>query len=371
MIGAPETRIDEDDGSPKSSIVRQKRNRIAEAVVNKYRSYIFSVDEPIEDLENSAEALSKKGQGHGRKPKSSSKNRSKFEFTGSQLHDDVSPEKVYLHTVYNTDISLTSYGMTAKFKKASGQIRILKLSESQGWRNVLPYEFPVYNYLIQEETRRRFSKFEKYDVYGTMLNDKKFRIRDKTTEKHFPEGHKDMRIVNEGEVCNTWHKPQLIFLMLEEYKKCIQLAEQEEAASLEDKTKKPASVGRQTNIGKATSPEVNQNTKEALGTTKKAPIKRTPPKPVEIKESSKKTSKYRDYAKILYPDNIRERDFPLREESYINQLIDSRKFTRKESDYTDDDLAFVNRWYMSNKSKDDICQALLIYFSSTGRLLLI
>ena len=54
------------------------------------------------------------------------------------------------------------------------------------------------------------NEFEKFDIYGSILDpDRKFRIRDKTTEST-DLAAKDRRKINRGRVCEIWNKPSLI-----------------------------------------------------------------------------------------------------------------------------------------------------------------
>ncbi|CAH6418575.1 VV D6-like helicase [uncultured virus] len=190
------------------------------AIYTRFGANTFHTPEPWEDIARSAYALSNKGQGQGRKPGAGAKAKPKMDFKGapalgSLMPDGTQVENVYIHTLYNTEVGLTSYSVTSDFNKAGGRIRILKLSEKLGWRDANPYEFPVYSHIIQGIMKERLKPFEQFDIYGTILPDKKFRIRDKTTERNVIE-EEDYRILHRGEICGTWRKPQLLVILARE-----------------------------------------------------------------------------------------------------------------------------------------------------------
>jgi hypothetical protein len=180
------------------------------AIITKYRTSVFQVPEPTAAIRITAQALANRGKGRGRKPKPGSK----FKLTDKQqrqvdesLKKVEKAETIYMHTLFNQAYDRTSYAVSAKFNKADGKIRILKPSEGVGWRDANAYELPVYNTIVQNQLSGMRDEFEKFDIYGLILNpDRKFRIRDKTDEDP---GATD-RSKNRGRICNIWNKPALI-----------------------------------------------------------------------------------------------------------------------------------------------------------------
>lgn len=187
-------------------------------IINKYRSVLYSLREPITEITRSAQALANRGKGRGRKPNPNTKLKLKKYNPATNPTQDVEPvvetdtEQVYIHTAYNQVYDRVAYAVTSRFNKAEGRIRLLKPSENIGWRDANPYELPVYNAIIQREIARRSQEFEQYGIYGTVLYDNMFRIVDKATEKRDLTAT-DARMFNRGKKCTTWLKSQLVDLM--------------------------------------------------------------------------------------------------------------------------------------------------------------
>lgn len=204
-----ESKVDLLESAIYQLFVEKVESPAIKAIITKYRTSVFQVPEPIGAIEITAKALANRGKGRGRKPKPGSK----FKLTKGQQEkmEEVlgtsEAEMVYIHTLFNKGYDRTSYAVAAKFNKADGRIRLLKPSEGVGWRDANPYELPVYNTVVQKQLTAIRDSFEKYDIYGMILGDGKFRIRDKTTES---ETSGDKRRVNRGRTCNIWEKPALI-----------------------------------------------------------------------------------------------------------------------------------------------------------------
>lgn len=183
-----------------------------ESILERFRPFIYFLNEPVSDIERSAAVLANRGKGRGRKPKEGGRVRIRRVTATESIATptpDTDTELVYIHTLYNQTFDRVSYAVTSKFIKAEGRIRILKPSENTGWRDANPYEFPVYNSYVQREILRRLSEFEQSEIYGTILQaDRKFRIVDRTTQTGDPE--QDARKTKRGKECRTWHKPDLI-----------------------------------------------------------------------------------------------------------------------------------------------------------------
>lgn len=186
------------------------------AVRDRLRSYIYLIPEPWADIQKSAEVLSKRAKS---KRSANSKTKPNIPFVGppeegSEMPDGSIVENVYLHTLYNADTGLTSYAIASEFGKAGNRIRILKTSDQLGWRDVNEYEYPAYANAISRMNADRIAEFEEYDVYGTILRDRRFRIRDKTNESI--KKTKDDRMRHFGRVCDIWDKADLLMLLQRE-----------------------------------------------------------------------------------------------------------------------------------------------------------
>lgn len=210
-----ENKVDLLESSVFQLFIKKVQSPAIRAIITKYQTSVFQVPEPVAAIQITAQALANRGKGRGRKPLPGSK----FKLTSEQQQkmEDApvqeGAETVYIHTLFNQAYDRTSYAVSAKFSKADGKIRLLKPSEGVGWRDVNPYELPVYNTIVQRQLEGMRNEFEKFDIYGTILEpDRKFRIRDKTTEAT-QAAITDRRKVNRGRVCEIWNKPGLIDIL--------------------------------------------------------------------------------------------------------------------------------------------------------------
>lgn len=183
-------------------------------ILNKYKNFIYQVEEPVTSLQIALTALANRGKGRGRKTKVTTKfklNKTQELNVIENINADKNQEIIYMHTLYSQKDEGTSYSVVAKSGKSKGNIRYLKISENMGWRDVNEYEDAVYSTIIFLQFENKRKEFEdKYDIYGTLLSsDNKFRIRDKTTEKESM-AKIDKRTINRGQICITWKKPELI-----------------------------------------------------------------------------------------------------------------------------------------------------------------
>lgn len=194
-------------------IINQNHSAYNSSIINYFSNYIFELNEPISEIQASADRLANRGKSRGRKPNPNSKTRvQKINPVEPQPTPELeqTTEIVYIHILYNQSVDRVSYAVTAKFTKADGRLRLLKPSEHTGWRDTNPYEFPVYNSYIQRTIQSRLSDIEQNPIYGIIFsNDGKFRIRDKTSENP-TQIAKDARKQNRGRICSTWSKPDLI-----------------------------------------------------------------------------------------------------------------------------------------------------------------
>lgn len=197
-------------------IIGGVNNNFTNAIINKYQRMIFQIHEPITELNKVYNQLNQLRPKRGRKRNPDIKRRVKkinpITIDESKISRDEDTEIVYLHTLYSQIINQTGYATTARFNKAEGRIRLLKASEiNYGWRDISELDLPVYNAFIQIEIATRNRPFENQGIYGFVLNDGKFRIRDRLTED--VGAADDARKIKRGKVCNTWYRPDLIELM--------------------------------------------------------------------------------------------------------------------------------------------------------------
>lgn len=188
------------------------------AVMEKFQRMIFPIHEPVTELNKIYDQAALAKPKRGRKPNPETKRRIKkinpIGIDETKIVRDTDTEIVYLHTLYSQVINQTGYATTARFNKGEGRTRLLKPSEIQnGWRDLNEIELPVYNAFIQIEIANRNRPFEQQGIYGFILPDGQFRIRDKTKES--TEAATDARKINRGKVCDTWFRADLMDVLWE------------------------------------------------------------------------------------------------------------------------------------------------------------
>lgn len=198
--------------------IRGDNSPFVTSFIQKFKSFIFQIHEPVTELNKIYEQTEQLKPRPGRKPKPETKRRVKkikYDVLSSvPVVTDTETEIVYLHTLYTQVTNQTNYSSTSKFNKAEGRIRLLKPSEiDNGWRDLNENEFPIYNMFIQIEIASRSKKFEDVGLYGFILADGIFRIRDRLSETE--KAKFDNRSVNRGRECTKWRKPKLFDIMWE------------------------------------------------------------------------------------------------------------------------------------------------------------
>ena len=190
------------------------------AIISAFNHAIFQVPEPVDLLQKTAKQIANRGKSRGRKPNPNVQPKLKQlgfteDFLFPQFDPNIVSDKVILHTLLNQGShDRTSYGVTTRFFKAEGQLRILKMSEGTGWRDVNQYEDLVYNNLIKRSINDiRLYYEQRYSIYGIMLlPENKLHIRDRENENIIA-SRDDARNVRDGRVCNTWLKPDLVDIL--------------------------------------------------------------------------------------------------------------------------------------------------------------
>lgn len=197
-------------------LVNHQETPQTRAILQKFSNVFYEVNEPLQAIQAQAAAGSRVGPRTRRRPGTTTRTKKlNPESPASPAEIPVVPdntEKIYLHTLYNQVYDRTAYSVTTKYNKADGRLRLLKPSEGSGWRDATTYEYPVYNAIIQQLNVNRNQPFEAFDISGSILPDKKFRIRNKRTE-NTDRSQRDSRYVNKGKECETWRKNDLIDLL--------------------------------------------------------------------------------------------------------------------------------------------------------------
>ena len=190
---------------------RGERNPFIQAVMDKFARFIFIIHEPVTELNKLYLEKAQPAPRRGRKENPETKRRVK-KINATALDQglitwDTATETVYLHTVYTQNTGRTAYNTVARINKAEGRIRLLKMSEDIGWRDLNEIEKTVYNIILQIKITERNQVFVQQGLYGFVSADG-FRIADRRSEK--PGSDTDGRKVNRGKICTTWSRPDLI-----------------------------------------------------------------------------------------------------------------------------------------------------------------
>lgn len=193
-----------------------ERSAVIDAILARFQRMIFPINEPITELNKVYQDAAQRRPRRGRKRNPLLKRRVKkinpINIDETRITHDEGAEVVYLHTLYSQVINQTGYATTARANKGEGRTRLLKPSEiDDGWRDLNELELPVYNAFIQIEIAKRNRPFEEQGIYGFILMDGKFRIRDRLTEA--AGAADDARKIKRGKVCETWYRPDLIDIM--------------------------------------------------------------------------------------------------------------------------------------------------------------
>lgn len=203
------------------TVIRELRgqgNDFTNAVITKFQRFLFSMNEPVTELNKANEELTIQKPKRGRRKNPEGKRRIKkinpTNVASYNIVRDEGTELVYLHTIYSQITNQTAYATTAKANKGEGRTRLLKPSEiNDGWRDLNKIELPIYNAYIQIEIANRKKPLEDMGLYGFFHSNGKFLIRDRLTES--AKAASDARQIKRGKVCITWSRPDLIDVMWE------------------------------------------------------------------------------------------------------------------------------------------------------------
>lgn len=184
-------------------------DELAFAILKKYESYIFVVNEPLTDIQNIKNYLETSDDRRGRNSKYKSCPSVNIPMIGPQENTEV----IYIHILRGIKIDITSFRVNTQYLNPSEDIRILKPSEKEGWRNVYNYECQAYKNIILSENQKSFEQFTKFNYFGTIAQDKKFRIIE---TKDFNFNTEDLRSSSKGTVCSSYkQKFDLISILRE------------------------------------------------------------------------------------------------------------------------------------------------------------
>lgn len=185
------------------------RSEFIDSVLNRYANFVYQIHDPVTELNTAQRDLMVLKPRKGRSKLDANKVKIQKITKGEVFETDTDSEIVYLHTLHTLSSEQTKYNLISKFKKAEGKLRLLKPSQiTLGWRNLEPYEIPIYNKVIQFAIDAKISRFENLGIYG-IGKGAEFRIKGKDEIGVGVDNKK----AKKSRICITWERPELIDLL--------------------------------------------------------------------------------------------------------------------------------------------------------------
>ena len=201
-------------------------------IYDEYKSYIFTIKNPIDEIN----AAIMKMPATAYKDRSRNVERIKASTMNQPSIYKEGPE-IIVHNLSNKAFDRVSHGVTSKFSKAEGKLRVLdstrsgtsttptgtgsaedtsrtgssrgKLVYAKEFRDASIVEQPILNKKLQKLRIQVANKLGKQGVYGSILaSDGKFRIHDLTTQS--PEASSNSKFINTGKICENWYPADLV-----------------------------------------------------------------------------------------------------------------------------------------------------------------
>lgn len=185
-------------------------------ILDAYKFFVFELSEQTGALEAIRKSLLDRGTKKGRKPGKALRVKTqrvnpKRKYEKSIL--EIGGPLMYIHTLYGQSFDRVSYAVTSQYTKAEGRVRVCKPWEERGWRDLNPNEVLAYNQVLQILILEKLEPYSKHPIYGTVLADGKFRVRDRNTEPK--KAKNDAKLIKRGKDCTTWKHPSLVDLLWE------------------------------------------------------------------------------------------------------------------------------------------------------------
>ena len=148
--------------------INGQSNALSNYILNKYKNNLFALPEPVEAIQSTAEILSTRGRGQGRKASEDKQNKVDVDriLQLTPIPAIGQSEIVYLHDLYTRIKQRSAHGSSSRINEIKGTLRILKPSEQIGWRDVTEYEYPIYSNHIKKKLLEIGDKFQQQSIYG-------------------------------------------------------------------------------------------------------------------------------------------------------------------------------------------------------------
>lgn len=191
--------------------IKGEDSNYIKTVVKIFKNNIVKMKEPVEEIRNKAKELSRKGRGRTKVEESDDDSEEEYEGKGKSKSK---AETVYVNTLYTQEDKGVKYGASTRWREVRGKLRLLKMSEGVGWRDMSDYEQEVYSEKIRSKIKTVEENLADNPVYGIITADGAFRIvakyqeKDKTSKRKSKKGEKiDGRTVHTGKISHG--KPEL------------------------------------------------------------------------------------------------------------------------------------------------------------------
>ncbi len=174
--------------------------------LQRFKNYIYEINEPIDKLEEEKQIRLGKGKGRGRKASAT-----KITFAKDPLGPEVEvgEEVMIIHTMYTIPPDTPRYAISAKFFNPEGRLRILDGDE---WRDMMQDEVKVYHGIILGRIDEKMKPYDESRLYGSILTDGDFRIHDYNLEQKSEKDKEDKRFKSRGRICNDSSIEYLILI---------------------------------------------------------------------------------------------------------------------------------------------------------------
>jgi hypothetical protein len=197
--------------------------QIAKNIASFFSQYMYALPLPEEDLRRAGVDLVKRGRGRGRKAKADTLISLSFVIENASMKSGLMAIKLmnkcisitgcsphlFVHTMNMRNAKRTSYSVAAQMKSGKEHLRVLSTGDAiPRWRDATMIETSVIRAILDREREREVEAFG--DLYGSRLDDGKFRVHDMDPPYREADGKRNRREESRGRVCTTWQLEQLV-----------------------------------------------------------------------------------------------------------------------------------------------------------------
>jgi hypothetical protein len=132
------------------------------------------------------------------------------------IFDQEDPHKTaYVHVMVIRSEREKSHNIPTKHRDPH-RLRIFRPAETLGWRFPLPEEYEDYRKMIKEQIDSEIAGYEKFQLYGTILQDGSFRVVDQAEEAAINSSTGDRRMNRRGKELKSIKKKDRIKIAVKE-----------------------------------------------------------------------------------------------------------------------------------------------------------